>query len=237
MGRIRREEQHATIREEIKAAARRLMAQQGSAGLSVRGIGRELQLTAPALYHYYPSLDAVITDLILDAFNALADALEAARDALRGQPASSQLLAVLLEYRRWALAHSIDFQLIYGNPIPGYEAPADVTTPAATRGFLVIASLITRCLEQESAQPAAEYRHIPPELEASMQALGSQLEVFGLDLAPLSLYLTSVGWPRLHGIIMLELFNHIQPVVGEMDAFYRIQIMDLLRAMGVRIGL
>jgi AcrR family transcriptional regulator len=233
MSRIRREEQHASLREEIKNAARRLMAQQGSVGLSIRGIGREIELTAPALYHYYPSLDAVITDLILDAFNALADALEAARDAVRSQPASQQLLEVLLEYRRWALAHTIDFQLIYGNPIPGYEAPSEVTTPAATRTFLVIASLITRCLEQEGALPAAEYRHIPPQLEASMQTLGSQLEAFGLGLAPLSLYLTSVGWPRLHGIIMLELFNHIQPVVGDVDIFYRIQIEDLLRAMGV----
>jgi hypothetical protein len=31
-------------------------------------------------------------------------------------------------------------------------------------------------------------------------------------------YLTLVGWSRIHGIIMLELFYHIQPVAGNVEA-------------------
>jgi len=44
-----------------------------------------------------------------------------------------------------------------------------------------------------------------------------------------------VGWTRMHGIIMLELFNHIQPVVGDVAAFYRIQMEDLFRATDLSI--
>jgi AcrR family transcriptional regulator len=236
MSKARREEQHASIREEIKGAARRLMEREGTAGISIRGIGRELDLTAPALYHYYPSREALITDLIVDAFNALAQSLEDNRGSAGGQPAAAQLLRVLLAYRAWALAHPLDFELIYGNPIPGYRAPEEITVPAATRSFVVIGALITRALEGSTLTPRLEYAAIPPEFEAVMQAQADQLSGPGLRLLPLALYLTAVGWPRIHGIIMLELFNHIQPVVGDANAFYRIQIEDMMRSMGILVA-
>lgn len=233
MSRTRKEGQHAAIRAEIKAAARRLMEQEGTAGVSIRAIGRELDLTAPALYHYYLNRDALITDLILDAFNALADALEGARDTASAHSCQEQLIAVLLAYRDWALAHPVDFQLIYGNPIPGYQAPEEITVPAATRSFVILSALITRCLESGRLNPRPEYAAVPPEMSEIMQAQADQLSGPDLRLLPLALYLTAVGWPRIHGIIMLELFNHLQPVVGDSDRFYRIQIEDLLRSMGI----
>jgi AcrR family transcriptional regulator len=236
MSKARREEQHASIREEIKGAARRLMAREGTAGISIRGIGREMDLTAPALYHYYPSRDALITDLILDGFNALAQCLEDSRDAAGSLPAAEQLMGVLLAYRSWALGHPIDFQLIYGNPIPGYQAPEEVTVPAATRSFVVIGELITRAMESGPFTPRPEYATIPADFEGILQAQAEQLSAPGLRLLPLALYLTAVGWPRIHGIIMLELFNHIQPVVGDADAFYRIQLLDMMGSMGVVVA-
>src|SRR3954454_14822783 len=138
----RREQQYAATSAEIKDIARRLMAEHGTAGLSIREVAREMRMTAPALYHYFANRDALITALILDAFNALADALEQARaDAATYTPVQ-QLKAVLIGYRAWALAHPIDFQLIYGNPIPGYEARREVTVPAVARGFQVIIELM-----------------------------------------------------------------------------------------------
>ena len=65
----------------IKAVARQQMAEHGTAGLSLRGIAREMGITAPAIYNYFPRLDDLITALIVDAFTALADAMEAAEAA------------------------------------------------------------------------------------------------------------------------------------------------------------
>lgn len=56
--------------------------------------------------------------------------------------------------------------------------------------------------------------------------------VFCRVIPPLPLYLTIVGWSRIHGIIMLELFNHLQPVVGDVSAFYRAEVENLLKALG-----
>jgi AcrR family transcriptional regulator len=125
-----RESQRQDTREEIKAFARQQMAAEGTAALSLRAIARDMEMTAPALYRYFPSREDLITALIVDAFNALADALEAADAAPTQQDYGSRLRAVLMAYRGWALEHPTDFQLIYGNPIPGYSAPRELTVPA-----------------------------------------------------------------------------------------------------------
>jgi AcrR family transcriptional regulator len=228
----RRERQHVAIREEIKAVARKLMGQHGTAGISMRGIAGEMGIKAPGLYYYFDNRDALITALILDAFNALADALEEARDGAAGESVEKRLMAVLKMYRTWALAHPVDFQLIYGNPIPGYEAPREVTLPAVVRGFRLIVGLITEAVKGGEWMPLPQFESVPAELGAHLEAM---VERDGYDVSLLALYLAVVGWSRIHGIIMLELFDHIQPVVGDSDAFYRVQVEDMLREMGIRI--
>src|SRR4051794_11679878 len=109
MARIRQAQQYQAMQDAIKATARRLLAEQGPDGLSLRRIARDLDLAAPSLYHYFPDRDALISALIVDAFNALADALAAARDSQEDLGPAVRLHAVLLAYRDWALTHPTDF--------------------------------------------------------------------------------------------------------------------------------
>lgn len=227
----RREKLRAATRDEIKAAARALMAQHGSAGLSVRAVARQMGLSAPAIYHYYASLDDLITALIVDAFNALANALEMARDAHAGQSPLHQLEAVLLAYRHWAVAHPTDFQLIYGSPIPNYHAPREVTVPAVIRGFAIIVGLIEAALQAGDVVPAPPYDAVPELLASHLQAMIAR---DGYPVSEMTLYMGVVGWTQLHGIIMLELFNHLQSVVGDVDAYYAEQVRCLFHIMGLR---
>ena len=120
---------------QIKTVARQQMAEHGTAGLSLRGIAREMGITAPAIYNYFPRLDDLITALIVDAFTALADAIQAAEVAEESEKCGPKIIASCLAYREWAIGHPVDFQLIYGNPIPGYIAPAEITVPLARRPF------------------------------------------------------------------------------------------------------
>ncbi len=76
MSRPRREALHKEIAGDIKTVARRQMSEHGTVGLSLRAIARELNITAPAIYNYYPRLDDLITALIVDAFTDLAEAVE-----------------------------------------------------------------------------------------------------------------------------------------------------------------
>ncbi|MHC1781379.1 MAG: TetR/AcrR family transcriptional regulator [Anaerolineaceae bacterium] len=224
---------HEFTRTEIKDAARQLMAELGTAGLSLRGIARRMELTAPAIYRYYPSLDDLITALIVDNFNDLADTLEAARasSAAAGQGTTEQILAVLMAYREWARQKPVDFQLIYGNPIPGYTAPPEITVPAVIRGFRVIVALMAEAITNGDLVPTPAYSDIPAPVLAAMEPVTRR---DGYNVPVEAIYLATVGWPMIHGIIMLELFNHLQPMTGDVEVFYRTQVVNLLTSMGMK---
>jgi len=229
MPRSRDNQQHQAFRERILEVARQQMAQHGTAGLGLRAIARELDVTAPALYRYFPTHDDLITALVVEGFTGLAEAVEGAQQANIHRPVRDQLREVLLAYRQWAVEHPIDFQMIYGSPIPGYHAPREITVPIVIRGFAVIVGLIEALLQSGQIQRETVYHHIP---EPTRQILHERIERDNYPVSDTAMYMGVVGWGQLHGIIMLELFGHLGPVVGNVDAYYRGQVESLLIAMG-----
>lgn len=205
----------------VKDAARRQMAAHGSAGLSLRGIARDLGVTAPALYNYFPRLEDLITALIVDAFSALADAMLAAE---QGEPAGDfgrQIRAGALAYRAWAVSHPVDFQLIYGNPIPGYEAPAHVTVPLAARPLRDLGSLFAAAHSAGALRISAGYAAIPAAVAERATAVNRE---YGIDAPAAATCLLVSGWARIHGMVMLELFGHLEPVVGDVAAYFACEV-------------
>lgn len=233
MARKRNEELNAATAEAIKNVARQLMAEEGTNGLSVRGIAKVLDITPPAIYHYFASLDDLTTALIADSFNALADALEAAAEHSTAATAGGKLLDVLLAYRQWSVDNPIAFQLIYGNPIPGYVAPREATVPAVVRTFVVSVSFIEEALQTGELVPMPPYNQIPPAVEARLNELITQGQY---PIATISMYLAMILWTQMHGIIYLEIFNHIQYNVGDVNVFYETQIRNLLITIGLKIS-
>lgn len=231
MARKRNDELNAATAEAIKQAARQLMAEEGTNGLSVRGIAKVLDLTPPAIYHYFASLDDLTTALIVDSFNALADTLEEASGHSVAPTAVGKLFDALVAYRQWAIDHPIDFQLIYGNPIPGYIAPRDVTVPAVVRTFVVTVSLVEEALQTGELLPVEPYNQIPPVVEARLNELIAE---GGYPISTLSFYLTLLIWTEVHGVIYLEIFNHIQHNVGDVEVFYKTKIRNTLFTMGLK---
>lgn len=218
----------ADMPSQIKAAARRQMAEHGTAGISLRGIARELSITAPAIYNYYPRLDDLITALIVDAFNALADAIQAAEAAVDSELCGPKVIASCLAYRAWAVAHPVDFQLIYGNPIPGYVAPAEITVPLARRPFDGLFRLFLMAYQTGELAIPAEYVPVPASIS---QHVAQWLPQAGNAFPDALLCLLMSGWARIHGLVMLELFEHIGPVVGDTKAFFRHEIEAFWRQL------
>lgn len=217
--------------ESIKAAAHHQMAEHGTAGLTLRGIARELGVTAPAIYNYFPRLDDLITALIIDAFTDLGQAMQAADSAEPAAPPADRAMAQCLAYRSWAIAHPVDFQLIYGNPIPGYLAPADITIPLARRPFLGLFACFLEAHQAGDLQIPAAYVDVPAETH---HAISAWKQLSGIEMPDALLALLLSGWARIHGLVMLELFNHIQPLVGAGEAFYRYELEAFLRQLGLR---
>lgn len=225
----RREKLRQEMLEDIKTVARQQMAETGTAGVSLSAIARALEVSQPALYRYYPSRDDLITALIVDAYNDQADALEAAQTGIPQQDYPGRMLEVLEAYRRWALEHPTDFQLIYGNPIPGYTAPFEVTAPAARRNLNVILTILAQALAAGALTLTEEHHHAAQRLDIALPELTGAND-------PALVYLALVGMYRIHGMIMLELFHHTDSLLPDTGAFYTNEIIHLLREAGMNVG-
>ncbi len=212
--------------ESIKQIARAQMAARGTAGISLRAIARALHVTAPALYNYFPRLEQLISALIVDAFTGLAAAMNEAADAALGAaPADDRYLPAIeamgLAYRTWAVTHPTEFQLIYGNPIPGYEAPAEITVPLASLPFTRLTELFAAAWASGTLRIPAHYDVAPAAVRTFMAA---RLAVLQPGLPPELLCLIVSSWARLHGMVMLELFGHLAPVTGDPAAYYAYEL-------------
>ena len=95
----------AELTAEIKAIARRHLAEQGAAGLSLRAVARELGMVSSAIYRYFPSRDHLLTALIIDAYDALGEAAEQAESAAPADDLMARWLALASGARAWALAN------------------------------------------------------------------------------------------------------------------------------------
>lgn len=216
--------------DEIKSLARLQMAEGGTASLSLNAIAKHMGMSGPALYRYFESRDALITALIVDAYEALANALEETAARFFHQPVRECLRQVLLTYRRWALDHPIDFQLIFGNPIPGYQAEEAITAPTAGKVFAPILRILERAYQQENRPYPAFLESLLPQLQVR---LSQSMQEVQPSLPEKVVYVGIVGWYHIHGMIMLELFNHIQPLLSDPAQFYSFEIERLFDQMNL----
>lgn len=230
MSRPKREHQQSDLRQRIIAAARGQMAEHGTAGLTLRGSARTLGITAPAIYNYFPRLEDLITALIVDAFTDLAEAMEAAEAAEPSDRAFDKILALCLAYRAWAMAHPTDFQLIGGNPIPGYQAPEAITLPLARRPFLGIFRWFISAHASGELTIPAEYVAVPPSVAAGVTAWR---QAAGIEIPDPLMGLLMSGWARIYGLTALEMYGHLQPLVGDPAALYRYEMTAFLAQLGL----
>lgn len=117
----RRERLREELTTQIVAIGRRQLEE---TGVSWRGIAREVGMNPASLYTYVDGIDDLYTRILIESFDSLAAAVRAANEASRDTPARQRLLACSAAYRDWAIAHPRQFNLIYTDQIPGYEAPA-----------------------------------------------------------------------------------------------------------------
>jgi AcrR family transcriptional regulator len=200
--RTARDRVRAELTREIKEEARRQLAHSGAVGLSLRAVARELGMVSSALYRYFPSRDELLTALIIDAYDALGEVAEAVPPG----PPRERWRAVCHAVRGWALAHRHEYALIYGSPVPGYQAPQD-TIPSAGRVVMVLIDVLVK----SPLTPAFEGPPLTPALAAQAENTARAL---GVELPPETTTRAVIAWTQLFGMISFELFGQL---VGSMD--------------------
>ena len=214
-----RDRARAELTDEIKAVARRHLAEQGSAALSLRAVAREVGMVSSAVYRYFPSRDDLLTALIIDAYDAVGTAAETALAAHRRRATAQRWLGVCQAIRAWALAHPHEYALIYGSPVPGYAAPQDTIDPAA-RVALALLQIVVDGVESGEIIEGAPMT-IPRAVHADFAQL-SAAAAPGVPDTVLSRAL--LAWSQLFGSISLEMFGHLHNVIHDYDAYFAVQM-------------
>jgi AcrR family transcriptional regulator len=228
----RREKLREATLEEIKALARKQMATEGAMGISLRGIAAELGMTSPALYRYYASRDDLLTALVVDAYNSLADAIIAAAELVPTDRYGEKMLTLLLAYWQWSLEHLAEFGLIFGSPVPGYQAPAEITVPAARRSLVPFLEVLGAAAQANKIQLQAQYANLPDPLESE---LGQKLRQYNIPLPPPIIAAFMAVWGQMHGLVTLEVFGHLHFLANDPSKLYRHHMQTLVGQLGLEL--
>ncbi|MFD9716473.1 TetR/AcrR family transcriptional regulator [Streptomyces sp. NPDC059076] len=227
-----RERRRAAATQEILDAAERHIVENGPAALSLRAIARDLGMTVQALYHYFPSWSDLVTALITKAYDDMADAVQAAVDEAPDAPAPARALVATEEYRRWAVTHPEQFQLLYGTPLRKYAAPANGPT---TQAMIRMSRIFQRELLDgfTTAQlEAADASALSPSLRTHL----GQLPPHGLGaLPPPATALLLSAWGHLHGLVVLEVFGHTDFLGGHQAEIFSMAARNLVNDVRSRI--
>jgi len=232
-----RERVREEMTAEILAVAGAHVARDGAAALSLRSIARDLGMAPSALYRYFDGRDALLTALILTGYEALAAEAERAADGARaratgeqGGPAhdAERFLAVPRALRHWALGHPHQWGLIFGTPIPGYQAPEATVEPYARVAAALVRPLVV------AAEAGRLRRHEDRPVSDGLRAAVLPVSEGLLPGMPVEkVVLVVEAWTTLIGTISLEVFGHWRNTVLEPELLFE----DSVRRLGESLGL
>lgn len=234
--RTARERVREAMSGEILAVARRHVAEEGAAALSLRSVARDLEMAPSALYRYFDGRDALLSALILDAYESLAAEAERAADAALGMAGDLERWhAVPGALRAWALAHPHEWGLIFGAPVPGYHAPEATVEPYAR----IAAALVRPVADAQAAERLTPVR-APEETVTNAVAAAVAPVTDGLfpDLPvgamPTPVVVRTVeAFATLIGVISLEVFGHWRNTILGPAEFFDATVSDAGTAIGL----
>jgi AcrR family transcriptional regulator len=224
-GRTARERARSELTNEIKQVAAAQLASAGADGLSLRAVARELGMASSAVYRYFPSRDDLLTALIIDAYDSLGDAVEAAAAGHR-EP-FDRWRGIWTAARRWAIDHRQEYALIYGSPIPGYRAPQDTVGP----GIRVPLTLLDVLHDgwQSQAITVDRPEKLPPDLARQAAEIARATAV---DIPQTLVARGVIAWSQLFGMLSFELFGQFVGSFDPTDLFFEYAVTTMARFVG-----
>lgn len=219
-----KKKQIPNLRELIRETAWRQIAGFGAPALSLRAIARELNISAPAIYNYFPDRDALVTALIIDAYTSFGDSQLRARDAIPENDVRGRLHAIGMAYRSWAMTHPQRYQLIFGTPIPGYEAPLMEILPSAARSLSALVSVVEQ-LRVKGMLKAQSFPEVKKEYKREFETW----KTYGGEANTLSLSVAMIIWSRVHGIVSLEIAGSLPPFGASGNDLYDYEMDSIAR--------
>jgi AcrR family transcriptional regulator len=200
------------VEADILRVAREHLATDGAAALSLRAVARDLGMVSSGIYRYVESRDELLTRLIIDSYWSLATAVRTAHDAVPVDDLDGRWDAIGRALRAWAVGHPHDFALIYGSPVPDYEAPAERTEEPGTAVLVLLVALLDDVRRAGRLASPDQLGLLAAPAEAGVGALLEEpmFAATGLDAVTLTQGLAA--WTLLLGSVTSEIFAQLGPV-------------------------
>lgn len=227
-----REQQRAKITTAILEEGRRQLADVGAAGLSLRAIARELDMVSSAVYRYVASRDELLTRLIVDAFDSLGEATEAAiAQKSEGAPAE-RWVAAAHGIRDWATAHPNEYFLVFGSPVPGYAAPDDTVYPGTRVPRALVESVSEAAKTQQLRRPHRSSGHVPDAVKSDFDRLRQEVPALAV-VSDAVLAAAYTAWLQIFGLISFELSNQTRGVIEHHREFFEMAARESAERIGL----
>lgn len=226
----------ARARVEITAAildtARRHLAETGAGGLSLRAVAREVGMVSSAVYRYFPSRDDLLTALIVEAYASLGDAADVADSSCRRADRAGRFAAIGRAVWTWAAEHPHEYALLYGTPVPGYQAPPDTVDPGTRVSRALLAVVVEAWAAGELAsQPWRGGAALAPSVRHDLDVLRAQ----GAADVPDDVLLRGLAaWTGVFGLVSFLLYGQFTGLVSDREAYVDAQLRSAWRSLAAR---
>ncbi|MFJ6538361.1 TetR/AcrR family transcriptional regulator [Paenarthrobacter sp. NPDC091711] len=194
---------------DIIRLGREHLAVHGAAALSLRAVARDLGVVSSAVYRYVENRVELLTLLLIDAYNELGDEVDAAVDAVPEDDFPGQFRALSNAVRAWAVREPASYALLFGSPVPGYQAPGERTTVPGTRVIVRLVGIFDAAYRagalSAEVTPAVV---IPPTLAEDLAAIRAEMNLAAPDA---SLARGVLVWTSVFGAISFEVFGQYGP--------------------------
>ena len=194
---------------DIVRIGREHLALHGAAALSLRAVARDLGVVSSAVYRYVENRDELLTLLLIDGYNELGNEVDAAVEALPENDFAGRFIALAKAVRAWAIREPASYALLFGSPVPGYQAPGERTTVPGTRVIYRLVSIFDAAhragaLDAEATPGVV----IPPALAKDLVSIRTELN---LAVPEASLARGVLVWTSLFGAVSFEVFGQYGP--------------------------
>ena len=218
----RRERLRLEALQQIRRHGYEQIAAGGPTALSLNGIAKAMGMSGPGMYRYFASRDELLTTLVTESYEDLAQALEAAAGAARDAPPDARLRAAMNAYREWARASPHRYRLVFGSTYGSGELDPDRIIPAAARSMAV---LLTDLAGLDPTTPGPTVKS--PALRRAVQRWG-KVRAGGQISNPGVLLLGLLAWSRMHGIVSLEIEGFYEQVGVDPGLLYDAEIQHII---------
>lgn len=230
----RRDRLRGSTLDEILEVARGQLVASGPTGISLRAIAREMGMTAPALYRYFDSLEDLVTALVASCYDDLTAEIVAERDRHADQPVGVRMIECSRAFRRWALAHTPEFSLLFGTPIPELSTDPEGPSEEAGRRFGSVFGAMFVELWATAPFPVPADSDIEPALAAGLRECQEKMGIGDLPLGAVLAYMSS--WVKLYGAVTMEVFGHLKFATDDGGPLFELTMREICSTLGIELG-